>query len=658
VTTATSDPLVGRALEGRYRIRHRIARGGMSTVYSAVDERLDRLVAVKVMSTDLSADPAFNDRVAREARAAARLAHINAVAVYDQGEDAGHVFLVMELVTGRTLRDLLRERGRLPPAEAVSIMEPVLAALALAHDAGLVHRDIKPENILLSDEGVVKVADFGLARAVEAGDVSSRSGLMMGTVAYCSPEQITRQRTDQRSDVYSAGIVLYELLTGAPPFTGDSPMTVAYQHVHGQVPAPSARVKGIAPQLDDLVLRATANHAGGRPLDAGAFLAELGDVRTDLGLPVVAVPPRPRSNGPARTGSPVRRRGDEQTTDRIELTRSRHDTLVDGPKASALRPSGGAGAAPPPIVIPPALQPGHRRRRTVIGLVAVLLIGLGAGFGGWWLVAGRYARVPDVAGFANADATKRLDQAGFKVATTRQTQFSETIAKGSVIRTSPGSGARARRGATVTVILSAGQERYVVPRVRGQAESAARAALSTIPVTVVSRQTADDQIPKGQVIGTQPAIGQQVRRGQVITIIVSTGPPFVTVPDVTNQSQDSATAALQGAKFTVTVQQQFSDTAPEGTVISEQPAANQQAVKGSTVTIAVSKGPEYVELPNVSGKTGEQATALLSDAGLNVVVQHVFGGRLNITVGLDVAPQDRNAAGQVRKGATVTISVA
>jgi len=210
------------------------------------------------------------------------------------------------------------------------------------------------------------------------------------------------------------------------------------------------------------------------------------------------------------------------------------------------------------------------------------------------------------------------------------------------------------------VIAVSFKERYAVPRLRGQSEAAARAALSRIPVTVVSTQAADDQIPKGQVVGTQPANGQQVRRGQVVTIIVSTGPPLVTVPDVTNQSQDSATAALQAAQFTVSVQQQFSDTAAAGTVVSEQPAANQQAVKFSAVTIVVSKGPEYVDVPDVGGKSAEQATALLSSAGFNVVVQHVFGGRLDITVGLDVPPEDRNpnAAGQARKGATVTISVA
>jgi serine/threonine-protein kinase len=244
VQTASADLLVGRLLEGRYRILDRIARGGMSTVYAAVDERLDRLVAVKVMSSTLSSDPKFGDRFAREARSAAKLTHVNAVAVYDQGHDVSdgghHVFLVMELVEGRTLRDLIRERnGRFTPAEAISIIEPVLAALAAAHRAGLVHRDVKPENILLSDAGIVKVADFGLARAIDADAASTRTGLMMGTVAYCSPEQISRGYADARSDVYSAGVVLFELLTGRPPYQGESAMNVAWQHVHNRVPAPS-----------------------------------------------------------------------------------------------------------------------------------------------------------------------------------------------------------------------------------------------------------------------------------------------------------------------------------------------------------------------------------------------------------------------------------
>ncbi|MDP9118255.1 MAG: protein kinase, partial [Actinomycetota bacterium] len=284
--TATADPLVGRTLEGRYRILDRVARGGMSTVYSAVDERLDRLVAVKVMSGALSADPAFSDRFTREARAAARLTHLNVVSVYDQGTDSSsgvnHVFLVMELVSGRTLRDLIRDSGPIEVAAAVSVMEPVLSALSAAHRAGLVHRDIKPENILLSDDGIVKVADFGLARAVEAEATATRTGLMMGTVAYCAPEQISRGSADQRSDVYSAGIVLFELLTGQPPYRGDSAINVAYQHVHSRVPAPSSRVKGIPSEIDELVIDATDSDPGSRPVDAGEFLARLADVRSAL----------------------------------------------------------------------------------------------------------------------------------------------------------------------------------------------------------------------------------------------------------------------------------------------------------------------------------------------------------------------------------------
>ena len=292
----------------------------MSTVYAAVDERLDRLVAVKVMSSALSADPAFTDRFAREARAAARLTHLNVVSVYDQGHESGpdghHVFLVMELVEGRTLRELLRERGRLSPAEAISLMEPVLSALAAAHRAGLVHRDVKPENILLSDDGVVKVADFGLARAVESDAAATRTGLMMGTVAYCAPEQISQGRADQRSDVYASGVVLFELLTGSTPYKGESAMNVAYQHVHSRVPAPSSRVRGVPNEIDEIVIAATDSDPTGRPADAAAFLAEIADVRSQLGLPVTPVPPRERPR--ARTVRPEpRRRPDESTTDML-----------------------------------------------------------------------------------------------------------------------------------------------------------------------------------------------------------------------------------------------------------------------------------------------------------------------------------------------------
>jgi serine/threonine protein kinase len=251
VDTAVTDPVVGAVLEGRYRLEERVARGGMSTVYAATDLRLHRTVAVKVMADHLVHDPTFVDRFIREARAAAMLSHTNVVSVSDQGSDRGLVYLVMELVRGRTLRDLLQARGRLTVAEAFAVLEPTLSGLTAAHRAGIVHRDIKPENVLIGLDGVVKVADFGLARAMEGpGQTTATGGVLIGTVAYLSPEQLERGKADARSDVYAAGVVLYEMLTGHPPYGGDTPLAVAYQHVHHDMPVPSDEVPGVPWQVD------------------------------------------------------------------------------------------------------------------------------------------------------------------------------------------------------------------------------------------------------------------------------------------------------------------------------------------------------------------------------------------------------------------------
>jgi beta-lactam-binding protein with PASTA domain/predicted Ser/Thr protein kinase len=647
VQTATTDPLVGRILEGRYRIQARIARGGMSTVYSAVDERLDRLVAVKVMSSGLSSDSAFADRFAREARAAAKLAHINTVAVYDQGEDNGNVFLVMELVTGRTLRDLLRERGRLSPAEAVSIMEPVLAALAVSHRAGLVHRDIKPENILLSDDGVVKIADFGLARAVETDTTSTRTGTMMGTVAYCSPEQISRGRTDQRSDVYSAGIVLFELLTGEAPYVGDSAMAVAYQHVHSRVTAPSSRVRGVGEELDDLVVRATDSDPAGRPLDAGAFLAELADVRTDLGLPVVPVPPRPRPNG----RSPESAGPQAQTTQRLGRNAQVHDTAVGAPPLYS----------PPPYAPPPPPAAGVRRRRrrraALVLVLVMLLLGTGAGFAGWWFAAGRYARVPAVNGEARETALAALHRAGFNQVTINSVN-DERVPSGFATGTKPGGHTKVARHAHITLLISLGPRLYTLTDVSGRSEADARQALGDLPVRVTSARRASDTVPAGAVIGTRPPAGTKVRAQQQVTIIVSSGPPILTVPDVTNDNRDDAVGKLQNMGFKVDITEQFSDSVGQNKIISQDPGGNSRLAKGQPVTLVVSKGAQFVDVPPVSGLSRDAARQALEQAGLKVKVKKVFGGRLDVTVGLDINPNDQNASGQVRLGSTVTIEVA
>ncbi|MBV9821352.1 MAG: Stk1 family PASTA domain-containing Ser/Thr kinase, partial [Actinobacteria bacterium] len=520
------DRIVGRVLEGRYRILHQLARGGMSTVYRALDERLDRPVAVKVMSAALSTDPAFADRFTREARVAARLSHLNAVAVYDQGTDAGHVFLVMELVNGRTLRDLLREHGALPPALAVSILEPVLAALAAAHRAGLVHRDVKPENILLSDDGAVKVADFGLARAVEGDQSSTRTGLMMGTVAYCPPEQISRGTADARSDVYSAGVLLFELLTGKPPYEGDSAMAVAYQHVHSDVPAPSSRRPGIPLQLDELVRRATSRDPAGRPLDAGAMLAELHDARIDLGLPVLAVPPRPaaadRTAAPDDATQRIARITDATTAPTSRPAIDLHPTTVQqrGEPGPQRRP----GAA--------ATRRRRSRRRTALVVAIVLLLGLLTGYGAWYLAVGRYSKVPQVAGSSRATAVDLLRRAGFSVDPAIDQAYSENAAAGMVLGSHPDAGSHLLNGHLVRLVISRGPERYVVPQVAGKDYTAAEQAFTGLPVRLVRRNTPDGtgKLAPGLVIRTDPAPATKVRRNAAVTVYVSTGPPIVAVP--------------------------------------------------------------------------------------------------------------------------------
>src|SRR4051794_17569082 len=363
-----SDPLVDQLLDGRYAIEARVARGGMASVYVATDIRLERRVAVKVMHPALAEDPEFVARFNREARAAARLSHPDAVAVYDQGSDAGHVFLVMEYVAGATLRDILRQRGRLSPGESLAIMDHVLAALGAAHAAGLVHRDVKPENVLVTPDGRVKVADFGLARAVAGTTLTTDDGPMLGTAAYVAPEQMRDGTSDARSDVYSAGVLLFELLTGTPPFTGDSAMAVAYKHMSDDVPAPSSRVAAVPAELDALVRSATARDPAARPADGRALHAALVQVRDRLGLhAAVPVPP------------PVD----------VDITQQ-----IPRPGAVAA-PSATATAALPPKP-PAAVTTERRRRRWPFVLAAVVLLAAIGGTGGWWLAVGRYTHAPSV----------------------------------------------------------------------------------------------------------------------------------------------------------------------------------------------------------------------------------------------------------------------
>jgi serine/threonine protein kinase len=680
VQTATADPLVGRLLEGRYRILDRIARGGMSIVYSAVDERLDRRVAVKVMSAALSADPAFSDRFAREARAAARLTHVNAVAVYDQGHDTSaghHVFLVMELVEGRTLRDLIRERvgggGRFTAPEAISIMEPVLSALSAAHRAGLVHRDVKPENILLSDDGLVKVADFGLARAIDADAASTRTGLMMGTVAYCAPEQIVHGRSDQSSDVYSAGILLFELLTGYPPYQGDSAMSVAYQHVHSRVPAPSSRIKqrpsGIPTLIDEIVVAATDSDPSGRPSDASAFLAEIADARAQLALPVVPIPPRTRPANGAGARVPVRgqaapthvvpRPPAGSTTDVMHNgAAGRHDTEI-----VQRHPAPRADAPPPPVVIPPPKQRrsvsprARRRRRRLIAFLVVVVLGALSMLGG--ITGVRVWRewnthVPKVAGATIASATTKLHDTGYAVDPNVTRQFSETVAANRIIRTQPAAGTRVSQGKPVGLVVSLGQDRVPVPDVFKQTIVDAETLLKSRGLQFnPSPQTRHStKVTQGLVIATDPAAGTQVKRTDEIVLIVSSGPPKVDVPVIASgTSFADASATLIKAKFKVSRVDEYNDTVAVGDVISVDPSGRQ--TYGTTLTVTVSKGPQYVTIPDFGDLPDlDTVRNQLLALHLKVDVQRPLGGQNNRVLNLNPGSGE-----SVPVGTTVTLTV-
>ncbi|MEP6695516.1 MAG: Stk1 family PASTA domain-containing Ser/Thr kinase [Pseudonocardiales bacterium] len=582
--TTLADPLVGKLLEGRYRIDRRIARGGMATVYRGLDERLDRVVAIKVMHPALAEDAQFLARFTAEAKAAARLSSGHVVSVFDQGSHDGLAFLVMELVQGHTLRDLLHERGRLSPAEALSVLEPVLLALAAAHRAGLVHRDVKPENVLLGDDGTVKVADFGLAHAVEAATHTS-AGMLIGTAAYVAPEQVTRGAADERTDVYAAGVLLFEMLTGSVPYAGDTAVSVAYQHVHDDVPPPSTRAH-VPPALDALTVRATRRDPGARPADAGAFLAELRDVREDLGLRAMPVP----------TG-----RG---------TTTAAHATVA----VPLLDQAGVRGRS----------GPSRRRRRTRIPVVLVVILLLGAIMAGtgWWLGTGQYTRTPSLYSLSSAKALEKARSEGLRLKYAAKA-YSEIVPVGAVISQDPTAGSRVRKGAAITVVLSLGKERHAVPDLKGLTQHDALAKLTAARLTAQVTTKADDNVQAGQVISQSVRAGLLVRPATTVILVVSSGPPPVRVPDVVGDGVNEAKNALTAAGFAVEVTRRHDDTVPKDAVISQTPSKG-TAPRGSAVQLTVSDGPPLVTVPHVVGMKIREATRKLVEAGFKVRVVTFF----------------------------------
>jgi len=612
----------GTLLDGRYRVGALIARGGMSMVYRGVDTRLDRPVAIKVMSPYYVSDPAFLSRFEREARLAASLGHSGVVAMYDQGRDGDLVFLVMELVDGGTLRDLMRERGSLSVAITMSILEPLLAALGAAHAAGLVHRDVKPENVLISSQGAVKIADFGLVRAVSSQTMAT-GDVILGTVAYLSPEQVATGASDARSDVYATGIVAYEMLTGAPPFGGDTPMSVAYQHVHSDVPRPAATAIGTPSALDDLIVAATRRDPAARPRDASAFLSALVGIRSQLGLRRVPVPV------PHRRPAPVPANARPAFAAQVGVSGTR--VMAAGPVTVA---------DPPPVLAPPQPRAQHetvssapdidpapgpsgtlalrrrRQRRWAIAIAIVLLLGVGAAAGGWWL-GGRWSSAPATVGLSQNSAEDLIRDAGLVPRVS--TEHRDDVPAGTVADTEPAAGAELLRGSEVAVLVSSGRPEVPVI-LPGMTTTAATAAITAADLTAVvgTEPAFDSQVPMGAVLRTNPAAGTPLTVNAPVTVVLSAGPEPLQVPDVTGKSATDAEKRLVAAGFAVgPAVPTFDAKAEPGAVLGSSPEAGTTAHRGSEVSLRIA---DALIVPDVLGKSSKEARKALEKAGFTVTV--------------------------------------
>jgi beta-lactam-binding protein with PASTA domain/serine/threonine protein kinase len=685
-TTAdrVNDPIIGRLLDGRYLVGPRIARGGMATVYEATDTRLDRTVAVKVMHAGLGEGDEFSRRFRREAQAAARLAHHNVVAVFDQGDDDGTLFLVMENVPGITLRDLIRSEAPMPPVKALTVIEPVLSALAAAHRSGMIHRDVKPENVLLADDGRVKVADFGLARAINADTQHTNTGVLIGTVSYLSPELVVAGTADARADVYAAGVILYEMLTGQKPHQAESPIQVAYKHVHEDIPAPSARVPGLPAYVDALVARATARDTSLRPTDAGVLLHQVRRVRNALENGVTDDPELTADLLPSRVFRPdpfedtagqmprsiidpseaetdrwaavhsaTGRSLDEASADDVYDQEREHTSNIATAPAAFTGGGGGSGRAlGRPVGVQPLPPRPRRSKRGPITLAVLLVIALLVGLGGWYLGFARYTTTPGVINLTESDARAKVQEIGltFKV---KGEGYSETVPKGAVVSTDPTAGSRILKDGTVRAVISRGPERHSVPSVKGRTLDTAQRMLQDAklsygqPVLKYS-----ETVRKGRVIASDPKPGTELRRDAAVDLVVSRGPRPIKVPDFTGKSAKAAEKALTKLKLQVDTSSSYDDEVAKGKVISQDPSHG-TLFKGDTVTLDVSKGPHLVDVPSVRGQALATATKTLEDLGFKVQVD-----KSDLYVNLNVVvSQLPNGGAKAPSGSTITLTI-
>jgi serine/threonine-protein kinase len=656
---ANGVDVLGAVLEGRYRVDAPLARGGMSSVYSGVDLRLDRPVAIKVMESKFAADQSFIDRFELEARSAARLHHPTVVAVHDQGVDGEHVYLVMELVSGGTLRDLLREQGTLSVPLAISVLEPVLTALASAHRAGLVHRDVKPENVLIGQGGAVKVADFGLVRAIATAGITSDSTIL-GTVAYLSPEQVATGAADVRSDVYSAGIVCYEMLTGVPPYLGDTAVSVAYRHVNDDVPPPSESVPGIPAALDDLVLRATRRDPALRPADAAAFLEELVRTRNSLGLRRVPVPtptpPQAAMRAPSETPFPGGAHSSGVTSRALPTpglpNAGRHRAPGEGVEAPATGPDTPTGAPKTEIVSAdvlathrvPLTPPGGDPNAATLRTAPVRPSPIGPQ-GTRAMSRDEFNAMP-AQGYGQPTNVGTVDPRAYGPPPPGQAQQrgqgQQRAGAGGPYRLQR---KRSRRTvviwiAVVLVVAAVvgvvswwfGSGRWTaVPKITGLDPTTAERTLQSSDLTAALSQAHDNTVPAGRVVSTDPGVGQRALRGSTITVVISEGKPIV--PDITaGASPDAVEQVVTKAQLSPKLdpgKDTFDNTVPKGAVVTLNPPPGTQLDIGSPVVVVLSKGPAPKPVPDVTNQPHDQAFAALTQAGFQPFDEPgVFNGQI------------------------------
>ena len=637
-----TDPLIGLLVDERYRVTRRLARGGMATVYVAQDERLDRPVALKVMHPHLADSDAFVERFRREARSAARIVHPGVVSVFDQGVVTGQGFLVMELIDGTNLRQLLRAQGAFTIPQALRYTTDTLEALRAAHRVGVIHRDIKPENILVPSDGPAKVTDFGLARAASEVSMSS-TGNMLGTVAYIAPEIATTAEADARSDIYSVGIMLYEMLTGAVPWAGESPLQIASHHVSDDVPSPSAAQPWIPREIDDLVAALTAREPANRPADASDAI--------DLVARAAAAIPSNLANRRAEVAPGERHRASETSALNTEIMSAQFTRPLPAPASSSValvHTSGATQAAQ-------AASPPKKSARATAWIALVVLLLVVAGLGGrWWWTEygpGSYLTMPETTGRTLTDVQADLDALGLH--TQVEEEFSDDIDTGSVTRSDPEGGSSVHKRAEVQLYVSKGVDMKTVPEVTGKSQDEAQRSLTDAGLAVGAVTDAySEDVPQGQVISQSVAAGTSLAHDSAVDIVLSKGREPLTVPTLSGLSASAAKSAIEDLGLVAAPTEAYSDTVAEGQVISQQTREGSTLHRGDSVAYTVSKGPEKVAIPDVVGLQREEARSLLEGAGFTVKEEAILGGFFGT-----VRSSDPAAGTMTKKGSTVTITI-